>query len=364
MILISISYIKKLYKIIKNIIMKYQLNWQLFDLSSNHLLKKKLDNCVILYDDKDYILVSFKYYKDVLFTTYHEDIDINDLTYLFINNVENQLRELINYTEYILAPIYFSEDKEELQIVNIGIYILDKFIVNKNMEKYIGEDTRNCFMSVIKYGLEPTCTDIDELKNKRYPELKADIDDILYIKQAGFYFNLLKSLYYTCYKSNNKTYITIPINSNTDVIIDIAEIFEIAYPYWDKWQIIWRSNKYAITNYFNNKKWNSETNLTDNTTKKYRNIVFNQSLMKNNKVINSLKEFNSIQKSERPKTKKTDIDITIEKIGNMNICGKKHSFEKQLQKYSKFSGSKHLHYLQSEKIKEKRITDMLKELGL
>jgi hypothetical protein len=342
--------------------MKYQLNWQLFDLSGNHLLKKKLDNCVILYDDKDYILVSFKYYKNVLFTTYHENIDVNDLSYLFINNVEDQLKELINYSEYILAPIYFSEDKEDLQTVNIGIFILDKFTVNKNMEKYIGEDIRHCFMSVIKYGLEPICTDIDELKTKRYPELKADIDDILYIKQAGFYFNLLKSLYYTCYKSINKTYI--PINTNTNILIDIAEIFETAYPHWDNWQIIWRSNKYAITNYFKNKKWNSESNLTDNTTKKYRNIVFNQSLMSKNRVINSLEDFHSIPKKKRTGFKKTDMDITIEKMGNMNICGKNHSFEKQLKKYSKFSGSKHLHYLQVEKVKEKHISDMLKDLGL
>lgn len=353
--------------------MKYQLNWQLFDLSSNHLLKKKVDNCVILYDDKDYILVTIKYYKKLLLTTYHsDDVYAEDMTKIFISQVEEKLQNLINYSEYVLAPIYFSEGEMGCQIINIGIFILDGFSINVNKESLIGEDFKQCFMSVIKHGIEPTSTDVNELRTERYPELKADIDDILYIKQAGFYFNLLKSLYYTCQKSINKTYISVPISSQNDIrLIDIAELLETAYPHWTSWQIIWRSNKYAITQYFKGKRWDSESDITDNTSKKYRNIIFNQSLMSENRVLKSLSDsvFRPIKpdienkKGFKPNKKKSDIDTTIEKMGNMNICGKKSGVELQLKKYSKFSGSKHLHYLQKEKIKEAAIAEMLQGLN-
>jgi hypothetical protein len=352
--------------------MKYQINWQLLDLSSNYLLKKKIDNCVILYDDKDYVLVTIKYFKKLLFTTYHmEDVYAEDMEVIFKSQIEENLQSLINYSEYKLAPIYFSEGEMGCQIINIGIFILDGFSIKKSNESIIGKDFRQCFMSVIKHGIEATNTNVEELRKERYPELKSEIDDILYIKQAGFYFNLLKSLYQTCQKSINKTYIEVPICSQNDIrLIDITELLETAYPHWIKWQIIWRSNKYAITQYFKGKKWNSESNITDNISKKYRNIIFNQSLMSENKVLNSLsasvfKPIKTVTKNKKGfknTLKKTDIDTTIEKMSNINICGKKYNFELQLKKYSKFSGSKHLHYLQKEKIKELSISEMLKDL--
>ena len=89
--------------------MKYQLNWHLFNLSNNYLLKKKIDNCIILNDDKEYISVNLKYYQDILFITEENTVDFNknnnNLIQLFRNNIEYKLKELLDYDEYYLAPI-------------------------------------------------------------------------------------------------------------------------------------------------------------------------------------------------------------------------------------------------------------------
>jgi hypothetical protein len=391
--------------------MKYQLNWQIFDISSNYLMKKKIDDCVILYDDKDYILFVIKYYKELLFNTYHnEEIDATTLEDIYKTEVENEIKKLIDYSEYQLAPIYFSEIEEGFIIVNIGIFIIKgmKNVVNKSK---LGNVCSQCFMAILKEGIEPINADIDELRVKRYPELKTDIDDILYIKQSGFYLNLFKSIYLTSVKSTNKSYITIPIMSLDDTkTIDISNAFIAAYPHWERWQIIWRSNRYAITQYFKSKRWNSMSCITDNITKKYRNIVFNQSIMSENHVLNSInfntfkpiKPINTIKYinddancndshndscnnkvDDNNKLKGTNsfknmdsIDITINKFSNMNICGKKYKGNKgkkegvkttssnDLVNFARFSGSKHLHYLQKDKIKDKELLKLLKELNI
>lgn len=371
--------------------MKYQLNWQIFDISSNYLMKKKIDDCIILYDDKDYILFVIKHYKEFLYSTYHNnEIGTFELENIYKSEVEAVIKKLIDYTEYHLAPIYFSETETDMIIVNIGIFIIkDMKIVNDR----IGNVCSQCFMAVLNEGIEPINADIDELREKRYPELKTDIDDILYIKQAGFYLNLFKAIYYTCEKSNNKVYITIPIKSLEDTrIIEIADAFNNAYPYWVQWQIIWRSNRYAITQYFKAKEWNSMRGITDNITKKYRNIVFNQSIMSENRVLNSLnlpafkpikpnngysnnKKHSTHKKSKNPSgntfSNLDSIDTTINKFSNLNICGKNIKFNcnkkvgesNELVKFAKFSGSKHLHYLQKDKIKDKEILELLKGLS-
>jgi hypothetical protein len=346
--------------------MKIQLNWNLFNLSNNYLLQKKIDDCIILYDDKDYILFNIKYYQDFIYITNNNYYcDREELQNIFETEVEDVIKDYITYNDYYISPIYYTETDEGLIIGNIGIFITSNFCFKPGKE--LREYTQS-FMTIIKYGLEPTETDIEELKTHRYPELKAEIDDILYIKQAGFYFNIFKSLYYTCNKSNNNTYINLAIKDKNDINpIDMKDLLRTIYPNWEKLQIIWRSNKYAITQYFKVKPWISMENITDNTTKKYRNIIFNQSLMSENKVINSLNLHTAItDKSNELIDKKEDnIETLIKKINKVSISKKSNNKDKKLlTNYAKYSGSKHLHYIKKEKIKDKFILDMLKELNI
>lgn len=372
--------------------MKYQLNWHLFNLSNNYLLQKKLDDCIILYDDKDYINVNLKYYQDILFITNTNTFVNNYLCDIFEKEVESQLADIISYGEYVVVPIYSNitlKNKKQITVVNIGIFILSDFKFKTNT---VYMDSTYIFILRIKYGLEATETDVEELKKKCYPELKADVNDILYIKQAGFYFNLFKCFNYTYKHNNNKIQLELPVNSIDDlVLVDIGDIFENAHSYWDKWQIIWRSNKHAITQYLKYKPWNSMSSITDNTTKKYRNIVFNQSLMSENKVINSLSEFNcarfihnidnqfkpinnanntdtntNTKRKVKGSSKDDDMTAIISKIGDMSLHkGKtRKTYEQRLSNYSRFTGSKHLHYLKREKVKDKSIIEMLRGLNL
>lgn len=361
--------------------MKNQINWHLFNISNNYLLRKKIDDCIILYDDKDYITFNVRYYEDILHMTNHNlPFESMNIYNIFETEIEGKLKQIITYEDFCLVPIYFSETKQGIQIINIGIFIMSKFAFKAN--KYYDE-FHHCFMSLIKYGIEGTDTNIKELREKNYPELKADIDDVLYIKQAGFYFNLFKSLYYSYNNSLNKIYIKLPIETENNIyMIDVVDIFKTIYPYWQRWQIIWRSNKYAITQYLKFRPWTSMSSITDNTTKKYRNIVFNQSLMSENQVLNSLPDFSLAGKYGNPpindkvnKKKRTkrikDIDDSdkelstiIDKIGTLQLRKGSITKEKQLANYSRFSGSKHLHYLKKDKIKEKSILNMLKDLHI
>jgi hypothetical protein len=351
--------------------MKYQLNWHLFNLSNNYLLKKKIDDCIILYDDKDYINVILKYYQDVLFITNTNTFDNNNLYDIFKKDVETQLSNIINYGEYLIVPIYSNttlKNKNQITIINIGIFILSDF---KFKKKLVYTDISNIFLLHIKYGIVENDDDIEELKTRRYPELKSNVDNILYIKQAGYYFNLFKCFNYTYKNSNKKIQLELPVNSKDELhIVDIGDIFENAHSYWDNWQIIWRSNKYAITKYFKGREWNSMNSITDNVSKKYRNIVFNQSLMSENKVINSINNINiDIINSNNIKIKNNvdinyDLSQVINKVSNLSLHKNKKTYEERLKSYSKFSGSKHLHYLKKEKIKDKAIIEMLKELNI
>ena len=159
--------------------MKHKINWHLFNLSNNYLLRKKIDDCIILYDDKDYLTFNIRYYKDILYTTNHElPFECIDLYNIFETKIESKLKQIITYGEYYLAPIYFSETKQCVKVVNMGIFIMSDFAFNvdNNFDEF-----HHCFMSLIKYGIEPTETEIEELKVKRYPELRADVDDVLYV---------------------------------------------------------------------------------------------------------------------------------------------------------------------------------------
>ena len=143
--------------------------------------------------------------------------------------------------------------------------------------------------------------------------------------------------------------------------------------------------------------------ITDNESKKYRNIVVNQNLMSQNRLINSIfdnsdnntnnnssssnnirnnNNENNYQKlsnyfipikdnlsnnnynKSNENAKMTNVISKLSKLSfknNDSECSS--SFPNRIKNYSKFSGSKHLHYLKKEKIKDKAIIEMLRGLN-
>lgn len=386
--------------------MKYQLNWHLFNLSNNYLLKKKIDNCIILNDDKEYISVNLKYYQDILFITEENTVDFNknnsNLIQLFKNNIEYKLKELLDYDEYYLAPIYsniITKQKKQISVINIGIFILSKFKFKS--EKY--NETIFTFFLSIKYGIVPSNDNIEDLKTNKYPELKSNIDNILYYKQSGFYFNLLRCINYSYKSANLVKNIELPINSKNELhILDIGELFENAHSYWSNWQIIWRNTNEDIRKFLKFKPKNNMEFITDNETKKYRNIVVNQNLMSQNRLINSIFDNSNNNSSNSNNIRNNYNENNYQKLSNYFIpikdnlvnsndkfndkCNENEkmtnvisklsklsfknndgeclsSFPNRIKNYSKFSGSKHLHYLKKEKVKDKAIIEMLRGLN-
>lgn len=368
--------------------MKYLLNWHIFDLSNNWLIRKKMDDCIIISDDKYYFNFHIRYYHDILFNSIYTD-ELNSINFdrEFEDKMKTKIDALIKYSEYYITPIYFSNllniDANGYDcIISVGIFVLKDFrFINSSVDHdYFAHN----FMSLIKYGIEPTNISVDELRSKHYPELKTELDDMLYIKQSGYYFNLFKSFYKSYKHSLNKIYIKLPIKNENDIyMIDIMEIFEIIYPNWQDWQIIWKTNKTAIMEYIKFKPWQTMSTITDSKTKKYRNIILNQSLIYDNDVLKLyIKSLNESDDSESinklghkmdkinidsKKCKKHLIDTQsclIKSFGKLNLRKKNYDRNKQLENYSKFTGSKHLHYLQKNKIKDKTLLEFINNLKI
>ena len=350
-----------------------QLNWHLFNISNNYIISKHLDDCIILHDDKKYFMFNIKHYEDFKFiSTTNQKISKINYVNEFVNSVKDTLNEYITYDEeIIILPIYNNELLENnmdiKNIVNIGIFILKKIKFNKKLNS-----NNLLFMPIVKYGIEPINYNIDELRQEHYKELKSDIDDIIYIKQNGFYFNLINSIYKTENietKFKKEQFINLYMNTiNDNHKINIINVLDIIRDFWPNWQIIWRGNKQNITKYLKYKPWEiSVQELTCNielikTNKKYANIIHNQSLLNCNNVINSLDllinkiidDTNNLKINDDENKKK------ISKITNNNKF--KYDRAKILKNYNNFSGSKHLHYICKDKIKNLEIKKLLEDL--
>lgn len=341
--------------------MKITLNWHVFNLSNNYILSKVIDNCIILHDDKQAALINLIYYPNLSLSVekdFHLENDkiINDyyIENIFDKEIFSALSKKLNFKQYFISPL--PKISIEDNIYNIGVFILSGFSFKTSTLANLNKDfISKTIMTKLYKGITVLSNDLKALKETYYPELKSTVDNSVYLKQEGFQFNLFLSIFNTI--KNEDTTINI-ISNGQENEITLSNIFNICKIYSPNWQIIWRSSKINIYKGLKQLPWHDMEHITEDSSKKYKNIIKNQQYYSINNVANNIignmesenmiNQFSNLGINNN-ELKDYEEDKIVAKLGAITISKKinrKVDRATRLKRIAAITGSKHLHYLE------------------
>lgn len=347
----------------------YQLNWHVIDISHNYILNRIDDECIILFDDKQYVTFNMMFYENLVFTSNVCKTDFNQshLCELFEETIAAKLTKVAKYDKVFISLIYndsnnICNSETAIPIVNIGIFILSGFELLKDNFS----NTIKYFVINITKGLEPNETNMELLRQEYYPEMFDSLADEAFINQNGYHFNLMKALYESYIRlkeSNTNMYVELFMEEKYYSVVSILDIIENIKDNWSSWQVIWYSSIHKLSKAQPFKLY-KPIKVSNTISKKYKNINENQSILSVNKLL-SKKSILSIKSKED-----NELDELINKTKTVSLNDKEEKRKKVLSKYNKYCGSKHFHYinkLKVEKMKKQQlqdISDMLKDIKI